>query len=230
MRKILLLCAAAAAMMTASAQQVLLEEEFDNGKIPETWLNVDADGDGYKWDAAGTIFVGHKDTDGCAYSQSFVHNVGALHPDNWLITPQITLSGHCTLTYFVAGQDKDNTAEHYGVFLSETGTQTTDFTETLIDETLPYSTDVYHEKTIDLSAYAGKAVYLAFRHYNISDMFVLKLDGVKVESSGQPTAVSDIAVAESESNVWYDLQGRKFEQKPEAAGIYISNGKKVVVR
>lgn len=230
MRKILLLCAAAAAMMTASAQQVLLEEEFDNGKIPETWLNVDADGDGYKWDAAGTIFVGHKDTDGCAYSQSFVHNVGALHPDNWLITPQITLSGNCTLTYFVAGQDKDNTAEHYGVFLSETGTQTTDFTETLIDETLPYSTDVYHEKTIDLSAYAGKAVYLAFRHYNISDMFVLKLDGVKVESSGQPTAVSDIAVAESESNVWYDLQGRKFEQKPEAAGIYISNGKKVVVK
>ena len=217
-------------MMAASAQQVLLEEEFDNGKIPETWLNVDADGDGYKWDAAGTIFVGHKDTDGCAYSQSFVHNVGALHPDNWLITPQITLSGHCTLTYFVAGQDKDNTAEHYGVFLSETGTQTTDFTETLIDETLPYSTDVYHEKTIDLSAYAGKAVYLAFRHYNISDMFVLKLDGVKVESSGQPTAVSDIAVTESESNVWYDLQGRKFEQKPEAAGIYISNGKKVVVR
>ena len=230
MRKILLLCAAATAMMTASAQQVLLEEEFDNGKIPETWLNVDVDGDGYKWDAAGTIFVGHKDTDGCAYSQSFVHNVGALHPDNWLITPQITLSGHCTLTYFVAGQDKDNTAEHYGVFLSETGTQTTDFTETLIDETLPYSTDVYHEKTIDLSAYAGKAVYLAFRHYNISDMFVLKLDGVKVESSGQPTAVSDIAVTESESNVWYDLQGRKFEQKPEAAGIYISNGKKVVVR
>lgn len=230
MRKILLLCAAATAMMAASAQQVLLEEEFDNGKIPETWLNVDADGDGYKWDAAGTIFVGHKDTDGCAYSQSFVHNVGALHPDNWLITPQITLSGHCTLTYFVAGQDKDNTAEHYGVFLSETGTQTTDFTETLIDETLPYSTDVYHEKTIDLSAYAGKAVYLAFRHYNISDMFVLKLDGVKVESSGQPTAVSDIAVTESESNVWYDLQGRKFEQRPEAAGIYISNGKKVVVR
>lgn len=229
MRKILLLCAAATAMMAASAQQVLLEEEFDNGKIPETWLNVDADGDGYKWDAAGTIFVGHKDTDGCAYSQSFVHNVGALHPDNWLITPQITLSGHCTLTYFVAGQDKDNTAEHYGVFLSETGTQTTDFTETLIDETLPYSTDVYHEKTIDLSAYAGKAVYLAFRHYNISDMFVLKLDGVKVESK-EATGVSDIAVAEPESNVWYDLQGRKFEQKPEAAGIYISNGKKVVVR
>ena len=230
MRKILLLCAAATAMMAASAQQVLLEEEFDNGKIPETWLNVDADGDGYKWDAAGTIFVGHKDTDGCAYSQSFVHNVGALHPDNWLITPQITLSGHCTLTYFVASHDKYSSAEHYGVFLSETGTQTTDFTETLIDETLPYSTDVYHEKTIDLSAYAGKAVYLAFRHYNISDMFVLKLDGVKVESSGQPTAVSDIAVTESESNVWYDLQGRKFEQKPEAAGIYISNGKKVVVR
>ena len=229
MRKILLFCAAATAMMTASAQQVLLEEEFENG-IPETWLNVDADGDGYKWGAANTIFVGHKGTDGCAYSQSFIHNVGATHPDNWLITPQITLSGHCTLTYFVAGQDPTQTAEHYGVFLSETGTQTTDFTETLIDETLPYGTDQYHEKTIDLSAYAGKAVYLAFRHYNISDIFVLKLDGVKVESSGQPTAVSDIAVAEPESNVWYDLQGRKFEQKPEAAGIYISNGKKVVVR
>ena len=230
MKKILLLCAAATAMITASAQQVLLEEEFDNGTIPETWLNVDADGDGYKWAAIDSLLVGHKGNDGCAYSQSFVNNVGAKHPDNWLITPQITLSGNCTLTYFVAGQDKNYAAEHYGVFLSETGTQTTDFTETLIDETLPNGTNEYHEKTIDLSAYAGKAVYLAFRHYNISDMYMLKLDGVKVESSEQPSAVSDIAVAEPESNVWYDLQGRKFEQKPEVAGIYISNGKKVVVR
>ena len=232
MRKILLLCAAATAMMTASAQQVLLEEEFDNGKIPETWLNVDADGDGHKWGATDDPhWGGHKGTDGCAYSESY--NMGTdepLHPDNWLITPQITLSGNCTLTYFVASHDKYSSAEHYGVFLSETGTQTTDFTETLIDDTLPDGTDEYHEKTIDLSAYAGKAVYLAFRHYNISDMSILKLDGVKVESSGQPGAVSDIAVTEPESNVWYDLQGRKFEQKPEAAGIYISNGKKVVVR
>ena len=232
MKKILLLCAAATAMMTASAQQVLLEEEFDNGKIPETWLNVDADGDGYKWDAIFDTFFGggHKGTDGYAFSYSFLPGIGAAHPDNWLITPQITLSGHCTLTYFVAGADEYHTAEHYGVFLSKTGTQTTDFTETLIDETLPTGTKEYHEKTIDLSAYAGKAVYLAFRHYNISDKLKLKLDGVKVESSGQPTAVSDIAVTESESNVWYDLQGRKFEQRPEAAGIYISNGKKVVVR
>ena len=84
-------------------------------------------------------------------------------------------------------------------------------------------------RVIDLSRFAGKNVYLAFRHFNVSEKYILKIDGVKVESK-EATGVNDIAVAEPESNVWYDLQGRKFEQKPEAAGIYISNGKKVVVR
>ena len=32
------------------------------------------------------------------------------------------------------------------------------------------------------------------------------------------------------SDEWYDLQGRKLEGKPTQKGIYINNGKKVVVK
>ena len=38
------------------------------------------------------------------------------------------------------------------------------------------------QHTADLSAYAGQTVYIAFRHYNVTDMFRLNLDDVEVYS------------------------------------------------
>jgi hypothetical protein len=35
---------------------------------------------------------------------------------------------------------------------------------------------------------------------------------------------------EVNSEEWYDMQGRKLEGKPARKGVYISNGKKVVVK
>ena len=229
MKRFLLLWAAATAMLTAAAQEVLLEEEFENG-IPESWTNIDFDGDYFNWKTESENVKGHRGYDKCAYSESYTRVTNEpLYPDNWLVTPQLTLNGNCKLTYFVAPQDPNFAAEHYGVFLSETGTGVANFTTLLFEETLPLATEGFSVRVIDLSRFAGKNVYLAFRHFNVSEKYILKIDGVKVESK-EATGVSDIAVAEPESNVWYDLQGRKFEQKPEAAGIYISNGKKVVVR
>ena len=232
MKKFLLIFAVTSAMFTASAQEVIFEEEFEAG-IPTTWLNVDADGDQYVWESsilsANNSFFGHQGDDGCVFSNSFVNYFGALNPDNWLITPQIALGEGCTLKYYVAGQDPNYASEHYGVYVSETGTDTGDFAE-VMTETLPNGTRDFYERTVDLSNFAGKNVYIAFRHFDISDMYILKLDGISITSQGEPSAVNDIETAEKTSNVWVDLQGRKFDQKPEAAGIYINNGKKVIIK
>jgi len=44
------------------------------------------------------------------------------------------------------------------------------------------------------------------------------------------TAISDVRVNEQDSNVWFDLQGRRYNERPQTAGIYVNNGKKVVIK
>ena len=58
----------------------------------------------------------------------------------------------------------------------------------------------------------------------ISEPLVMKI--VKNSSTGIETVGRDI----KSDNAWYNLQGVRFENKPVAPGIYIHNGKKVMVK
>lgn len=83
-------------------------------------------------------------------------------------------------------------AEHYGVFISTTGVNPDDFT-LLFEETL--STDepnwIYLSRELDISAYAGNNIYVAFRHYDITDMDRIVIDNVKIRiaEAGQDDVV-----------------------------------------
>ena len=86
---------------------VVFTGDLTNG-IPDGWFAVDYDGDGYNWNA-NTGFV---------YSESYANGVGALNPDNWLITPQVPLGGSVVIN--AKGQDSSYAAEVFGVFVSTT--------------------------------------------------------------------------------------------------------------
>ena len=43
-----------------------------------------------------------------------------------------------------------------------------------------------------------------------------------------PTGISSILKNKIKNNIWYDLNGRKFETEPQNKGIYIINGQKVI--
>lgn len=111
------------------------------------------------------------------YSASYINNVGSLRPDNWLVSPQLTLGG--TMKVWLKGQDEDEFREHFAIYLSTTG----DFldaggnllstVDTLVRET--ETTNQYQEYTADLSAYNGKG-YIAIRHFNCQDEFYLVVD------------------------------------------------------
>ena len=66
------------------------------------------------------------------------------------------------------------------------------------------------------------------------EIFVSQLDKanssyvLKVTES-QPNAIETVA-ADKQDNNWYNLQGVKFNGQPSAPGIYINNGKKVIVK
>ena len=180
----------------AKAQVPVFQENFNGGTIPTTWTIIDGDGDGFTWQTSSQTFTtaqGHNSTD-CAISGSYDHNTGTvLYPDNWLITPAITLgAGGGSLSFYVNAQDNAYPAEHYGVYVSTTSaTDTSSFTllyqETII-ATRTQSAWVQH--TIDLTAYAGNTIYVAFRHFDCHDQFYLNLDDIVVTSVSSDPIIS----------------------------------------
>lgn len=161
----------------AEFTEVLFQEGFENG-IPSDWLNLTDDDDYATWDhQEGNGQIGSH-----VYSQSFA-DFGIIqfpvNPNNWLITPSIHLYGTETLEYYISSYAIDP-AEHYGVFISTTGTDYDDFT-LLFEETLTADDVNWNLRKIDLSSYKGD-VYIAFRHYESYDHYALKLDEITVRS------------------------------------------------
>lgn len=50
---------------------------------------------------------------------------GAIEPDNWLVSLQLTLDG--TMKVWLKGQDGDDYREHFAIYLSTTGGSKSDF-------------------------------------------------------------------------------------------------------
>lgn len=94
MQKKLLLFLTVLLFPWAMKAQTNFHEGFESG-IPSTWTNIDSDNDGYNWVRASVLLAGetispHDGTD-FVCSQSYDENDGDLTPDNWLVTPAITV-------------------------------------------------------------------------------------------------------------------------------------------
>lgn len=154
-------------------------EGFENaGLMPSCWTTVDADGDGYNWGiAALSDGLTTHSGDYSAFSASWVSV--ALTPDNYLITPKLAINNAgLKLHFWTAGQDILYPAEHYSVMVSTTGTAPANFTE-IFNETL--SDTAFHQVSLPLTTYNGQQIYIAFRHWNVTDMFKMKLDDVSID-------------------------------------------------
>lgn len=170
--------------------------------VPTGWSVIDADGDGKNWyalkDAGSPVIAGHS---GTGFMTSASYATVALTPNNWLITPQITLTANNELTYWVNAQDAAYPAEKYGVYISTTGnTDVAAFTELFVEtltakavknagERGTNAQGTWYKRTISLAAYTGP-VYIAFRHFDCTDMFRMNLDDVKVDAVSNAYTVS----------------------------------------
>ncbi len=168
---------------TETGDPVLLDESFESG-IPETWVNYDADGDGIGW-LSNDLFGGHTGA-GIAFSQSYDNNMGPLEPDNYLVTPTIHIpgAGGYNLTFWVCGQDANYAAEHYAVYAGhvENGVFVPSG-NALFEETIgSKDQSPWLQKIVNLDAFKGQDIQIAFRHYGCTDMFYLDLDDVKISN------------------------------------------------
>ena len=161
---------------------------FETDPFAEGWTIRDEDGDGYNWewmDASGSNYNVYEGTH-CMASASFQNSAfgggTALNPNNWLISPAFTAGS--TVTFWYAGQDPNYAAETFGVYVIANGTTS--------DE-LAYFTasNTYQQGSVDISDFAGQTVQVAFRHYDITDMFRLNLDLVEADAGGEPPVITD---------------------------------------
>ncbi len=156
---------------------------FETDPFAEGWTIRDDDGDGYNWewmDASGSnynVYEGTHCMASASYQNSAFGGGTALNPDNWLISPAFTAGS--TVTFWYAGQDPNYAAEPFGVYVIANGTTSDELGHFTASNT-------YQQGSVDISAYAGETVQVAFRHYGVTDMFRLNLDLVEVSGGGTP--------------------------------------------
>lgn len=155
-----------------------MDEGFESASLPEGWLNVDNDGDGNLW--FSYTYSPHSGSRSIA-SASYLSGQGALTPDNWLISPAIDIGSDSELHFWYAAQDPEWPSDHFAVYLSTTGTEIADFSDIIFETTI--EDEIWTEAVVDLSSYMGETVYLAWRHYDCTDWFYMKIDDVSVINS-----------------------------------------------
>ena len=177
---------------------------FENGM--GSWTTIDADGDTYTWmlgsECGGTYLVegaslagsGYNESDDFAVSGSYSNVYGALYPDNYLVSPRITLGG--SISFWACPQDAGYAAEVFGVAVSTTNnTDASAFTTiqqwTMSAKSGNRAQGNWHHYTVDLSAFSGQG-YVAIRHFNCTYQFMLDVDDITISEPGVGTSWNTI--------------------------------------
>lgn len=163
------------------SQTVLLQEGFETGNIPTNWINIDNDSDNELWEIHPANWTEPHSGEFSIASYSWF-NGNILTPDNWLITPAIQIYENTELEFWVSPISPTYVQEHYQIRVSESGTLIANFEDVLIDETFPETFENWEIRTVDLSAYAGQQIYIAFVHQS-TDVYALKIDDIIVSTT-----------------------------------------------
>lgn len=175
MKKVALLSILISVLLFSVKAQMYFSEDFESNSLPSGWQNLDQDGDGKKW-----VF-----SSGMAVSYSWYNS--ALTPNNWLITKAINLSqatAPLSLSFYVGAYHESYPLEHYEVRISTTNNSVSSFNTTLHSETINQGGQWLH-RTVDVSAYAGQTIYLAFIHNNTYDQYALVLDEIAIVGANE---------------------------------------------
>ena len=158
----------------------LYHEGFDSEEAINAWEVIDADADGLGWfpyqNDEYAPDLAHSGM-GCVVSESAKLSGGPATPNNWLVSPKVVVSSGSSLTFWVGAVSDISFREHYSVLLSTKGKGLDNFDVVLVDNE-ELASHVWTKRSIDLSAYANKSVYIAFVHHKVSDQSQILIDDV----------------------------------------------------
>jgi gliding motility-associated-like protein len=139
-------------------------------------------------------------------------NIGAGNTSqDWLISPQITIPANGQLKFFTRQTLIGNNGSTYEIRVSTNASQTNQASYTTVqawtETSLNATYNVYEEKSVSLSAYAGQQVYIAFVKVNTQATGTISgdrwlIDEVKViQQCLDPTALSVGTVTPTTANL-----------------------------
>jgi hypothetical protein len=171
-------------------QAIFLWEDFegltDHTFPPAGWKNIDNDNAGMAWilfdvpySESANPYPAYSGTQAMASYSWF--NGTTFTPDNWFITPKVSLGNDSRLSWAAAAQRPNYSQEHYKVYISTTGSNIENFSTLVFEETMPDQDITWKVREIDLSAYDGQDVNIAFVHNGTTDLFAIKIDAILLD-------------------------------------------------
>ncbi|NWF64511.1 MAG: carboxypeptidase regulatory-like domain-containing protein [Chloroflexi bacterium] len=168
-----------------TAGSTVWSEGFEGSFLPAGWNKYQTGANGFRQGTSGTT-----GSNGGAYSGSYYawHNDDSGTQDSWLVTPQFSVpAGGATFKFWQRGYWTAYYTYH-GVYVTtgaspDPGVST--YTELYTGNVA--AENIWEQIGIDLSAYAGQNLYVAFRYQgDFSDEWYL--DDVQVQQPCQPIA------------------------------------------
>ncbi|MBR6049100.1 MAG: choice-of-anchor J domain-containing protein [Bacteroidales bacterium] len=165
-------------------------EGFENGL--GCWSTVNGSADGQPWtanDCAGLSSI--TPHSGLYVASSWSWSGSAMHADAWLISPKFvlpTVAAGDTLNFNWWHITNGGYPDSYSVVLSTTTNDTNAFTTVI----RPYGTadSTWTMQSIDLTAYAGQSVYIAFHHVDYDNNYLL-IDEISLALGAAPVPDPD---------------------------------------
>ena len=159
---------------------------------------------------------GHNSSSGFMISESYISATssggtayGAVTPDNYLVSPQVQLGG--SISFYAGARNASYCAEKFSVMVSTTNNTSINSFTTVETWILSLSEAGYTSEpyTVDLSAYAGQTGYVAIRHWDCYDQWVLCIDDITIiegESGTGPTNPTNPTTDLLAANVYVRLK------------------------
>ena len=165
---------------------------------------------------------------------------GSYAPDNWTFSPafQIPAEG-AKLSYYISAFHPVRYAEHYSLYIVEDLTGVADGSvdyiingyQPVIEETIDEPADYGEDQTkvggwinhiVDLDSYAGKTIYLAYRHHGCEGQYVLRLDDAFIYTNDKYNELGISTLSHSrnvESEEIYNLSGTRLDAPAKGVNI-----------
>ncbi len=172
---------------TTCDTQQLVYWSFESREEAELWSTIDADGDGRAWIWSGDEpdeYIYSFDGEYYMYSMSYDWSAyEPLNPDNWLISPEITLPASAeSISFVFALCSRDSYTDMVEFYIS------TDGGESWGTALMTYQAlCVFDEESYDITRFAGQTVKFAFRHVNSNNGNQLAIDYIDISYVGGQT-------------------------------------------
>lgn len=204
------------------------------------WTTVDYDKDGETWNLGSNLWGDRPEYchagSQCLASVSYSNSLGAVTPDNWTMSPIITIPEEgAKLTYYIAAFHPERWEEHYSVYVTEYdennfSVENMAATTPVLSETLKEENgakDGWSFRTIDLNEFAGKQVVISFRHHDCNGQYILRLDDVNVMTNGAYSAINSVNTAANatEGTQYFNIGGQKLNGMQRGVNIIMKDGK-----